>query len=597
MSYTDICRLQMHKGTPCEFLQLFMTVLPTILRACVIGVASIVPENSPLDNVVFRSSLQILLGVVYVIIFYVVTALVRVLTGRTALMDPTVHAEHDFDSHQDNIEDIYQYSGDEDIFPKSGVIDPFQGAHTHESGMTESVDSSGLIVRVGQDVERRVRKIASVVSGLSVVPSTDKHTDIACVDDHSPAQTRRGSVDGVFSDASDDSQLDMIAGVSSMRQSCTRSIYVKGAAGSETNLNDISLEVSKRDKADHLISKNVNSKEDTTYSIPRSPRRSFPKRKSSSRSYTYTGGVPQVVAQEESLYIRSDRVYTDVYGLGFSAFVLHYTMDCSSMQPTLFLLIGLTCLGARDVSCIALSVKDNLLPKTTLFTRALTVFAFILLVSAQICMLVGIARVPSYHTDARDGSITEVPAPETILEHFLARVLPILAPLALYMVSKRTSVAANVSKTLRRAMPTTVLIALWFLTCFGAMSERIRAAVGAISVNATVTELSETNIAINMELPLLILSPFVKIPALLAIVSCCLTRKTMDVVAALCIVFYAKQLNAVREIEMRQMLCSAFVFACLAWFSLTLRYCSPIVRYVASFFDKTNTTIKTPKAY
>jgi hypothetical protein len=212
-------------------------------------------------------------------------------------------------------------------------------------------------------------------------------------------------------------------------------------------------------------------------------------------------------------------------------------------------------------------------------------------------MLVGIVRVPSYHADARDGSITEVLAPVTVLEHFLARVLPILAPLALYMVSKRTSVASDVAKTLRRAMPTTVLISLWFITCFGAMSERIRMAVGAISVNATVTELSETDVAVNMQIPLLILSPFVKIPALLAIVSCCLTRKTMDVVAALCIVFYAKQLYVVRELEMRQMLFCAFVFACLAWFSLTLRYCTPVVRYVAAFFDKSINTKKCPKSY
>ena len=134
-------------------------------------------------------------------------------------------------------------------------------------------------------------------------------------------------------------------------------------------------------------------------------------------------------------------------------------------------------------------------------------------------------------------------------------------------------------------MPTTVLIALWFLTCFGAMSDQIRNAVGAISVNATVSELSETDVSVNMQLPLLILSPFVKIPALLAIVSCCLTRKTMDIVAALCIVFYAKQLYVVRDVEMIQMLNVAFMCACLAWFCLTLRYCTPVVHAVAGLFE------------
>ena len=242
-------------------------------------------------------------------------------------------------------------------------------------------------------------------------------------------------------------------------------------------------------------------------------------------------------------------------------------------------------LGARDVATIATSVADNLLPQATLFTRALTVFAFILLVVAQISMVMGIVRVPTYHTDARDGSITQVPAPETILEHCLARLLPVLAPFALYMVSKKTGVVSDVAKTLRRAMPTTVLIAVWFITCFGAMSDQIRNAVGAISVNATVTELSVTDVAVNTQIPLLLLSPFVKIPALLAIISCCLTRKTMDIVSTLCVVFYAKQLYVVRDLEMIRMLNVAFMCACIAWFCLTLRYCTPVVHAVANLFE------------
>jgi hypothetical protein len=411
------------------------------------------------------------------------------------------------------------------------------------------------------------------------------------VDDHSPAHTRRGSVDDVFSDESSD-EVDSAAGVHTVHVAQKKMRHTAktadqnattGVKDSMKNTEDVSIESLQTDTIEPPVQKGVQRTDSINWDM-RPPRKQFTGSKLDSRNHTYNGGFHHLDA--DNIYMQSDRIYTDVYGLGFAAFVLHYTMDCSSMQPTLFLLIGLTVLGARDVSCIALSVADNILPQTTLFTRALTVFSFILLVSAQICMLVGIARVPSYHADARDGSITEVPAPTTILEHFLARVLPILAPLALYMVSKRTSVAADVSKTLRRAMPTTVLIALWFITCFGAMSEKIRNAVGAISVNATVTELAETDVAVNMQLPLLIFSPFVKVPSLLAIVSCCLTRKTMDIVAALCIVFYAKQLYVVREIEMRQMIYCAFIFACVAWFCLTLRYCTSVVRIVASFFEK-----------
>jgi hypothetical protein len=255
------------------------------------------------------------------------------------------------------------------------------------------------------------------------------------------------------------------------------------------------------------------------------------------------------------------------------------------MQPTVFLLIGLTVLGARDVSSIATSVVDDLLPQATLFIRGLTVFSFILLVSAQVCMIVGIVRVPGYHTDARDGGITLIPAPETILEHLLSRVLPLCASISLYLVSKRNTVK-NVARTLRRAMPTTVLIAMWFLTCFGAMSDQVRNAVGALSLNATVLELTETDVSVNMHLPLLLLSPLIKIPALLAVVSCCLTRKTMDVVSAICVVFYSKQLNVVRDAEMLQMLSVALLFATSAWICCTLRYCTRVVNYVGGLFER-----------
>lgn len=257
------------------------------------------------------------------------------------------------------------------------------------------------------------------------------------------------------------------------------------------------------------------------------------------------------------------------------------------MQPTIFLLIGLTILGAGDVSLLATDLQDNVLPHAKLFTRALTVFSFILIVSAQVCMIVGIVRVPVYHADARDGGITSIPAPETILEHLLARVLPLFAPVSLYLVSRRDRVE-DIARTLRRAMPTTVLMAIWFLTCFGAMSDNIRSAVGALSLNATVLELSETDVSVNMHLPLLIMSPLIKIPALLAVVSCCLTRKTLDVVSAICVVFYSKQLHVVRDLEMLKMLSIALIFATVAWLCCTLRYCTNVVNYVGGIFERHN---------
>jgi hypothetical protein len=570
-----------------------MSIIPTILRAVVIGIASVVPENSPLDSVVFRSSLQIMLGVSYVIVFYIASALVKVLTGRGALMDPTASQDLERQNVRSGKDHPYEFrdaiGADDDWGPGPEKYPlALDGDFEHDDG------NKGLIVRVGRDVERRVRRIASVVTSQNTTPYTDNGCHVAASDDHSPARPRTGSVDGRFSVSSEDDEgggVGVSHAAAGVQERGRRERKPDALAPDSSSTSAKSVAYTKM-WAELGTVRSSSSLRDPILRAPASPSQSPGSitRREAARIHTpshmYRGGSVPIPETDQGIYLKSDRIYTDVYGLGFAAFVLHYTMDCSSMQPTIFLLLGLTILGARDVSVIALSASDGLLPQTTLFTRALTVFAFILLVISQICMIVGIVRVPSYHTDARDGTIMSVPAPETMLEHILARVLPVLAPLALYMVSKRTSVAADVSKTLRRAMPTTVLIAVWFITCFGAMSDQLRTAVGATSVNATVAELSQTDVAVNMQLPLLIFSPFLKIPALIAIVSCCLTRKTMDIVAALCIVFYAKQILVVRDIELLQMLNVAFVFATLAWVCLTLRYCTSAVRCVADLFEK-----------
>jgi hypothetical protein len=687
-----------------------MSVLPTLLRALVLGVASLVPENSALDSVVFRSSLQIIIGVCYVVIFYVVSALVRVLTGRLALMDPHVSADDERYNDGYDIEDFCET--DQESEGKSGEVkarlheddadddlihsSPAYEKHRHTDSLASN--SAAILVRVGRNMEMRVGKIVpkftramdSISSSVRNVTGSDDGHAIAChavsVDDHSPA--RRGSVDDAFSASSSCdsaagvslSTCDSVAGVSlrKARRSDTRTHYIHKSLR-YNNLPGTLSDPTKYHESQHADDEKTcvpplsfqahhSQPEPTTasYGQPEPTTASYGKPEPITASYGQPGssgvsqskpgpaqhsrgqsgqtgvlgqskpgpaqhsrgqsgqtgvlsqskpgqsGVPsqskpgpaqhsrgqskpakvdQLPTQayaggvyETPTPLVTDRIFFDIYGLGAAAFVLMYTMDCSSMQPTLFLTMGLTALAARDVCTLAVSLSDNVLPQATLFTRALTFFALLLLIAAHVCMIIGIVRVPTYHTDARDGSVTKIPAPETILEHCLARVLPILTPFALYMVSKKTGVVSDVAKTLRRAMPTTVLIALWFITCFGAMSDQIRSAVGAISVNATVAELSVTDVAVNMQVPLLLLSPFVKIPALLAIVSCCLTRKTMDVVSTLCVIFYAKQLHVVRDPEMIQMLNVALIFACVAWCCLTVRYCTPLVHMVANFF-------------
>lgn len=737
----------------------FMSLPATLLRAAVLSIASVVPENTSLDSVVFRSSLQIIIGVLYVAVFYVVWGLVKVLTSRSALLDPT-------DSHNTMLQTVNFESDDlsefeDEVFTSPRVTTttppwdhPTRKNNVHSNtqtkgGLSVHEGSKQLLIRVGRGMERRVHTLGAAMTSHDAAHTAHAYD----IEDHSPVQPhqlhqhglahrgsiqapahsnlsthhRRGSVqdsnrDACTSSTDDDDYettnhavaagLMMVSGVRSRSRAAsrvkkhettacapghelhepTRAIltrtnsatktglvsglpdisgpadtpetltqvtpenatapFLQGKEGShgdattqgiierrlkvalahESATAQASLDTMDNEKGSDAIvmSTAATASETPPARRPKTLRTGSPDGRRSNDmpalrlvSLTapeqkawhghhpvrdhyalhpvrdhyaldpFTTGPPLLanagpvlqVESEQEGGVFNDHVYTDVYGLGFSAFVLHYTIDCGSMQPTIFLLVGLTVLGASDVSSIALSVADNILPQTTLFTRALTVLSFILLVTAQICMLIGIVRVPSYHTYARDGGVTMIPAPETVLEHMLARVLPIMAPVSLYLVGRRNCVH-NVTKTLRRAMPTTVFIALWFLTCFGAMSDQVRSALGALSVNATVTELSETDVAVNMQLPLLIISPLIKIPALLAVVSCCLTRKTMDIVSSLCVVFYAKQLHAVRDKEMLQMLNVALLFACMAWVCCTLRYCRPVVRLVANMFAR-----------
>ena len=532
-------------------------MIATLLRSTLLCVSSLIPENSPLDSVVFRSSVQIILSVFYLALFSTVSIVIRVLMSRSALNNPTDighsdvghdpekafnngkvgHGQVVFDGDSDDSSVVMSYAAPSTI------------GNTRVAPGRKRGSSSGITVlkRVG----RKVRHMASVLvvgsEGAHQLETPRVRRNEPSVDDPSSG----------MSDSVSDDELDDGAGVR----------HVRGLRG-------VSRPTKKQNTGDALGADNV---------LPVVPNdKSCDDSLSDSHLLTY----------DQSRFGMDD-IYTDVYGLGFAAYVLHYTIDCASIQPTSFLLIGLTLLSGRDVALISESVRlDDSMPQTTLFTRALTIFSFMLLVVAQICMVMGIVRVPTYYTDARDGGITMIPAPQSILEHLLARVFPLLAPLFLFLVSRkrcqRRQPVPSISKVFRRAMPITVCIALWFITCFGAMSDRIRNAVGALSVNTTVAELSETDVTIDMHLSLMILSPFVKTPALMSVISCCLSRNTMDITSALAVVFYAKQLHSVRDVEMLQMISVALTCSFVAWVSCIIRYCNPLVRMVASFFERNN---------
>jgi hypothetical protein len=614
----------------------------TLLRSAIMCVSSLIPENSPLDSVVFRSSVQILLSVFYFLLFTTVSIVIRVLMSRRALDDPNsidvVHTDvvHTDVEHKPERDDergeVHLDNSDYDdsimSYAPSSELRPGLSVNSITGNMTRPIRGTSksvrrgvrrggidVLSRMGRGVGRKVRQMASVV----VVGSENNVEGRVRVPDHEPSVDDPSSE---MSDATSVDEKDTGAGVQhvkvrhdvaqatrGLKQNAAVSYDMRGdqrphesRAASSRILQDgpfADPSTLKGLPSDHKMTlssalshpssaPNVVQREDD--GLPVYPPHQYA---SQASPFSFAENETCILVHEPSQFGMDD-IYTDVYGLGFAAYILHYTIDCASIQPTGFLLIGLTLLSGRDVAEISESVRldDESIPQTTLFTRALTIFAFILLSTAQICMIVGIVHVPTYYTDTRDGGIIMIPAPQSILEHLLARVFPLCTPLCLYFIarkrSRRPKAVASISKVFRRAMPITVCIALWFITCFGVMSDRIRNAVGALSVNATVTELSETDVTINMHLSMVFFSPFVKIPALISVISCCLSRKTMDVTSTLAMVFYAKQLHAVRDVAMLQMLSVAFMCSSVAWACCILRYCNPLVRTVASFFERYN---------
>jgi hypothetical protein len=656
-----------------------VAMIATLLRATVLCAASFITDNSPLDSVVFRSSLQIMLGVVYVLLFHVAATVVRVLTNRRALSDPT-DLDVDYDSPSGWQTPVTTPRGTSEL--QSGSLRPHTTQRHRLAEVTggSQPGTSGFVVRGNKSliskIGRGVGRVRVLVQRAALGPRGQTRTKTDERDSFHIRKRSVVSVDDPFSDLSDSSGHSVDSGAGVYQKKCPdpaprridssqRTVVDLRVEGAPVGYGQQSKPVNNSSQSGRLsslaeadpddlavCSQDVSSANLSTRTglpvdhkkVPSlaaqcgspqsadsldhsnsplsvsqpslcSPLGGMPKtmgvnepsgrvgsleRRSERKGLVhgdqhYSISVPWHYEPQREAYTNSGRtavvvseyIYTDVYGLGFSAFVLHYCMDCASLQPTVCMLIGLTLLGFRDIWVISesVAVEDLSIPQVKLFTRALTLFAFVNLIAGQVCMVVAIVLVPTYYTHARGGGITMIPSPDTILEGLLAWVLPLLAPVSLYLVGRRGS-NHDVPKTLRRALPTTVLISLWFITCFGAMSDQVRSALGALSVNTTLTELSNTDVAVNMQIPLLMLAPLIKIPALLAVVSCCLTKKTMDIVSTLCVCFCAKQLSTVRDLEIIKMLTVALIFSCAAWCSCTIRYCDPVMYGIARFFER-----------
>ena len=509
-------------------------MLANFLRISILAASAALPENAAIANVVFASSLQILIAVAYFIVFTVVTATFRVLSSHEAIRNPSVAQEMDFD---------LAYNSDGDL---------------HESenqNKKKHVRQSRL--QVLRNLRDSLHQEADRLASHLFLQRTVKLNNL-------DEGAREANCDDNFSITSQD-ETTMI------NESLAKPISSKEKTSNE----------SQDDIVNELDNKSVMISSSYKGGIFLSEDRIDRKKVQKDESFD----LPSTKINDSGYENTTFNVYSDVYAFGFSVFIMHYCLDAASMNPTMFLLIGLTILALKDELQVSREeLNYGKLDESLTLVRALSVSAFLLISAAQICVLVGIARVPTYHTAARGGGIFEVPAPSTVLEILLATILPLSAPGALHFIKRRQNVNM-LSGLLRTALPCTVLVALWFITCFGAMNEQIRDRLGVASVNISVTALTSVD---EKQLPTLLLAPFFKVPALLCIISCCLSGNTIDIVCSLALIFYAKQHIAVRDGEMQQMLLMGLIFASFAWSMCTLRHCNWLMVYTTKVFSRSS---------
>ena len=283
-----------------------MSLLPTLLRAGVLCLVSMVPENSSLDSVVFCASLQILLGVVYVTLFYITSAMVRVLTSRGALVDPTEPA---IDFNADNLSEF----GDDNDFTPYPVHTSQQWPTGHQLKTDEFGDRGvALIVRAGRGVRRQVHRIVSRVTGDGMPTVHLGHGDC---DEHSPA--RRGSVQDHSSDKSDTTEASDAAGVGLTRHT-KPSRYTKSWVQKSMDLTRVSMGPVIDGLDTHTLDEKPIDKDWVVHNT----------------QLGQTQGASCRLRPPADVSESHDHIYTDVYGLGFSAFVLAYTIDCElNLKP------------------------------------------------------------------------------------------------------------------------------------------------------------------------------------------------------------------------------------------------------------------------
>jgi hypothetical protein len=541
-----------------------------VVRSALLCFTSLIPQNGSITEVAFTTSMQIVVSLVYVLFYATIIVMHRILCSRDAATEP---AENDGD-------ELTEATLDEHINRTTRVR---QRAWDR---MREARS------KLRQQVRRMTAQLLlnkPITESNSLTTGTDMRLNASLPD--------------IFSDDSEEDSVHDSAhgraaapakGSTNHRKKCVvgtmhgRKVYsLDESTAAEHGAEEVSSVATHNTSAAQTT--DVNSVVTRATELYAKERDRYAGSLQASVMPSHRGALYSASPYEADDLETAQRehaptfnVYTEVYALGFAVFVFSYSIDSTNMQAGCTLLLGLAVLALLDLLRVLDPLLQDNTSSNTQLLRAMCVTAFMLMLAAQICAFVGIARVPSYHAASRDGFAMHIPAPATLLDSMLAIVFPLLAPIMLYPICKRDNVH-RLQPMLRAALPTTVFVAAWFLSLFATMDAELRETFGVdASLDASVERVLAGD---RVELPVVLLAPLLKIPAVLALISCCIAGKSIDVLTALGLVFYVKQKGIVKESAMQDMLVISTIFASCAWTLTTLRYCTPITRCLSRKFD------------
>lgn len=162
---------------------------------------------------------------------------------------------------------------------------------------------------------------------------------------------------------------------------------------------------------------------------------------------------------EQTLIGINGGFYVNVYGLGIVMFVLVYVIDMTIIRTSLNFLVGLSFVGLRDVIKF-LHINDTQSSEHAMFSRWLTVVSFMTNTIALTELFVAASASNAVYTT--NESIHDK---QDTLYWVLSTIIPYSVCVVLMIMQRPCSTSGRI----KRAFPTTVLLALFTYVWYGSL--------------------------------------------------------------------------------------------------------------------------------